>query len=310
MPMNASTLVLGAGELGRSVLRALARRRDEGVPMDLTVLLRRETVRSQEASKQQLMAELGSLDVRVAEGDLHKNSAEELAASFAAFGTVIGCAGFVAGTGVQRKITDAVLAAGVERYVPWQFGVDYDVIGRGSAQDLFDEQLEVREMLRAQGKTGWLIVSTGMFTSFLFEQSVGVVDLDRGIVRALRSWDNAVTVTTAEDIGELTAAILSLERPLTDQIVYTAGDTLTYERLANVVQTALGREVQRSLWSLEQLRRELAEEPGDALRKYRLVFAEGRGVAWPKESSFNGERGLPVTSVEQWLALYGERGGL
>jgi len=65
----------------------------------------------------------------------------------------------------------AVLDAGVRRYVPWQFGVDYDVIGRGSAQDLFDEQLDVRDALRSQSGTEWVIISTGMFTSFLFEPS-------------------------------------------------------------------------------------------------------------------------------------------
>src|SRR5579859_6468069 len=31
---------------------------------------------------------------------------------------------------------------------------------------------------------------------------------------------------------------------------------------------------------MDELKRELAEEPHDFLRKYRVVFAEGRGVAW------------------------------
>jgi len=54
----------------------------------------------------------------------------------------------------------------VKRYFPWQFGVDYDVIGRGSAQDLFDKQLDVRHLLRGQSGTEWVVVSTGMFMSF------------------------------------------------------------------------------------------------------------------------------------------------
>ncbi|MGF6660693.1 hypothetical protein QF000_002338 [Paraburkholderia atlantica] len=68
--------------------------------------------------------------------------------------------------GVQLKITQAALDAKVKRYFPWRFGVDYDIIGRGSAQVLFDEQLDVRDLLRAQTGTEWVIVSTGMFTSF------------------------------------------------------------------------------------------------------------------------------------------------
>ena len=76
------------------------------------------------------------------------------------------------------KIAQAALEGGVRRYFPWQFGVDYDVLGRGSAQDLFDEQLDVRDLLRGQSSTEWVIVSTGMFTNFLFEPSFGVVVFD------------------------------------------------------------------------------------------------------------------------------------
>lgn len=284
-----------------SVLRALARQRDKREPADLAVLLRAETIHSESPRKQQTIAELRSLGVRLIAGDLQSGSADDLASVFKPFRTVVGCTGFVAGSGIQRKIAAAALSAGIKRYVPWQFGVDYDVIGRGSAQDLFDEQLDVRGLLRAQTETDWLIVSTGMFTSFLFEPSFGVVDLDRGFVHALGSWENAVTVTTAEDIGELTAAILYTEPALANQVVYTAGDTITYERLAETVQAALGRELRRSVWTVERLKDELALEPADALRKYRVVFAEGRGVAWAKEKTFNGKNGIPVTDVEQWL---------
>jgi hypothetical protein len=35
-----------------------------------------------------------------------------------------------------------------------------------------------------------VIVSTGLFTSFLFEEQFGVVEWEKGIVRALGDWDN------------------------------------------------------------------------------------------------------------------------
>lgn len=63
----------------------------------------------------------------------------------------------------------------MKRDLPWQFGVHYDVIGKGSVQDLFDEQFECETLLRSQQAMEWIIVSTGMFTSFLFETSFGVV---------------------------------------------------------------------------------------------------------------------------------------
>jgi NmrA-like family len=74
--------------------------------------------------------------------------------------TVIGCTGFVAGRSIQLELARAALDSGVRRYFPWQFGVDYDAIGRGSAQDLFDVQLDVRDLLRSQDRLEWVIVST------------------------------------------------------------------------------------------------------------------------------------------------------
>jgi hypothetical protein len=70
------------------------------------------------------------------------------------------------------------LQARIPRYFPWQFGVDFDVIGRGSPQDIFDAQLDVRELLRSQQQTEW-VISTGMFMSYLFEPEFGVVDLQK-----------------------------------------------------------------------------------------------------------------------------------
>ena len=178
--------------------------------------------------------------------------------------------------------------------------MDYDVIGRGSAQELFDEQLDVRDLLRSQHKTEWIIISTGMFTSFLFEQALGVVDLQSHAVYALGSLDTAITATTAEDIGRLTAEILLVEPRVSNTVVYTAGDTMTYRQLANVLEGVVGQKFLRKENSVAELKQALARAPHDVMSKYRLVFAEGRGVAWAKEQTFNAQRGLDATSVEQW----------
>ena len=296
---NTSILVLGAGELGLAVLRGLATRAASFVDTSVTVLLRPSAIESPSAAKKQDIAELRSLGVNLLAGDL-ASSANDLSTLFKEFDTVIGCTGFVTGGGLQLKLARAVLDAAVRRYIPWQFGVDYDVIGRGSAQDLFDEQLDVRDLLRSQDRTEWVIISTGMFTSFLFEPSFGVVDLARNTIHALGSWDTAVTVTTPEDIGALTAAIVFAEPRIANRVVYTAGDTITYARLADVVDSVVGVKVTRVAWSVPELRKELAEDPDDALKKYRVVFAEGRGVAWPLEQTFNAQHGLAVADVKHW----------
>jgi hypothetical protein len=301
MPDKVSILVLGAGELGMAILRSLSNRVSQRSHTDLTVLLRPSTIATTDPIKQRDIAELRSLGVKFLAGDLVENSVAELAGLFKDFHTVIGCTGFVTGRRILLKQAQAALDAGVKRFIPWQFGVDYDIIGRGSAQDLFDEQLDVRDLLRSQDRMEWVIISTGMFTSFLFEPSFGVVDLANNRVHALGSWDNAVTVTTPEDIGELTAEIIFAEPRIANRVVYTAGDTITYRRLADIVDSMLDRKVQRVEWSVPLLKDELAKDPENSLKKYRVVFAEGRGVSWDKEQTFNAQRGIKVKNVDQWV---------
>lgn len=200
-----SILVLGAGELGLPVLRHLARVAKRAPGSRISVLLRDSTINSQAPEKKGKIDELRALGVQMVAADLVNDSIDQLAEVFAPFDTVVGCAGMVAGRETPMKLAKAAVQSGVKRYFPWQFGVDFEVIGRGSPQDLFDAQLDVRELLRAQDKTEWVIISTGMFTSFLFEPVFEVVDLENDTLNALGGLENTVTLTTPEDIGTLTA---------------------------------------------------------------------------------------------------------
>lgn len=143
-----------------------------------------------------------------------------------------------------------------------------------------------------------------MFTSFLFEPSFGVVDLSEPAVHALGSWNTELTVTTAEDIGALTAEILHFTPPFANQVVYVAGDTLSYAELADIVERVVGAPVTRTEWTIDHLLDDLEKHPADSMAKYRAVFAQGKGVAWPKESSFNALNGFPTSGALEWAATH------
>ncbi len=296
-----SILVLGAGELGQPVLRNLARRARDAKGMTISVLLRASTVSSDDPDKQRAIAELRELGIDIVVGDLVKSSIDELASLFTRYDTVIGCAGYAAGIDTPMKLAKAALQARIPRYFPWQFGVDFDVIGRGSPQDIFDAQLDVRELLRSQSQTEWVIISTGMFMSYLFEPEFGVVDLKNSEVHALGSLDTAVTLTTPDDIGKLTAEIVFAEPRIRNEIVFLAGDTVTYGEVADKLESGLGRPFRRSEWSVPFLMEELAKDPHNMMRKYRAAFAMGRGVAWDKEGTFNERHSIPVTDIDVWI---------
>jgi hypothetical protein len=140
-----------------------------------------------------------------------------------------------------------------------------------------------------------------MFTSFLFEPAFGVVDLAKSTVHALGTWDTQVTVTTPEDIGRLTAQIIFFEPRLIDQVVFVAGDTLSYRQLADILDEKLDHTLTRVEWTVPELNAALAAAPNDSLCKYRAVFAQGKGVAWDKTRTFNAIHGIELTTAADWI---------
>ena len=291
-------LVLGAGELGTAALDALAAHPQRG-PQPITVLLSSASTSSSDFSKQARNVKFESLGIKTLEGDIANATEDELAHLFAPFDTIIGCAGMTYPPGTQLKLARAILATETRFYLPWQFGVDYDVIGRGSSQNLFSEQLDVRDLLRQQTVTDWVIVSTGLFMSFLFNPVFGVVSPDRKVVTALGGWQNKVTVTAAKDIGRVVAELV-WAAPEVKGVVFTAGESLSFGQLAEVVEKVLGRKVEREERSVDELKDELATDPKNGILKYKVVFAEGKGVAWDKEETFNVKRGMKLQKVEEW----------
>lgn len=294
-------LVLGAGELGLPVLRNLALRAKDVEGTKISVLLRESTVTSDEPGKQFVITEIRNLGINIVTGDLVMSSVDDLASLFAQFDTVVGCTGYAAGINTPMKLAQAALQARIPRYFPWQFGADFDAIGRGSPQDIFDAQIDVRDLLRSQHETEWVIISTGIFMSYLFEPDFGMVDLQNDTVHALGSIDNTMTLTTPDDIGMLTAAIVFKTPRIRNEIVYIAGDTLTYAEVADKLQSALGRPFSCTEWSEQYLMDKLALNPQDMMSKYRAVFAQGRGVAWDKKQTFNERHNIPVTDVAAWI---------
>ncbi|KAL2862824.1 aromatic alcohol reductase [Aspergillus lucknowensis] len=305
-------LVLGAGELGTQVLVSLAQHPNRNITTStlISALLRPTTLTSTNPQKTKELDLLREHGITLIPGDITNDPIPTLVSIFSNYDTIISCTGFTAGPGTQLKVAQAVLAAKVQRYIPWQFGVDYDVIGRGSGQDLFDEQLDVRDLLRSQETTKWVIISTGMFTSFLFEESFGVVDFANGVVTALGSWGNRVTVTSPEDIGRVTAEVVlgshshsedeEEQDAFGDKPIFIAGDTLSYAQLAELVERVTGRQFERRLRTVQAAREDLAKDPGNALFKYEIVFGEGRGVAWDVNETWNYQQGMKAQTAEEW----------
>lgn len=293
--MEKSFLIIGAGEVGLAMLNSLYDYQEKhGQQLKIGVL-----VQPLASSIARVKNNSRFTNITVESLDLINASMQNLMAVFKNYDTVICCSGFSTGKGMQVKITRAVLDAGVSRYVPWQFGVDYDKIGKGSAQPVFDEQLDVRNLLRAQDKTKWIIVSTGMITSFLFREDFGVLSLSNRIVHALGSWNHSLTLTSCEDIGKLTIEVLFFQPEILDKVIFVSGETVTFEEIARKMEHIFQTQFERILWDTAHLESELTKNPDDIFNKYRLVFTHP-GVTWPMQQTFNYQNDIPTIGIEEW----------
>ncbi|KAM4057218.1 nmrA-like family protein [Hirsutella rhossiliensis] len=327
--MMESVLIIGAGELGLCVIEALAAHPQRNRMKKMSVLVRAATLESTAAAeKQQTVQRIRALGAEFETADVVQASVAELAGILSRYGTVVSCSGMELPAGTQTKLAQAALAGRVRRYFPWQFGMDYEAIGEGSSQHLFDEQLRVRAMLREAtaveeqeeqeeqggskgGGTEWVIVSTGLFMSFLFVAAFGVVDLEKRTVRALGGWEQELTATTPRDIGRATAEVVVDPREIRNQVVYTAGDTISYARLADTLDGHFGgAPFRRELWDAATLRRQVEEADGGeaVMARYRDTFAQGRGVAWGMDGTLNAQRGMAMTDVDGYLREMGAGG--
>ncbi|KAI8721571.1 NmrA domain-containing protein [Fusarium sp. LHS14.1] len=271
------------------------------------VLVRPETLSSPSPAKKQNIDEIQSLGIKIQSGDFIVGSASELAVIFQPFDIIIQCAGYGMPKGTQVKVTQAALQAKVPRFFPWQFGLDFDQIPEASYEGMFDDNKLVRKMLREQEGIDWTVVSNGLFMSYLFLPSFGVVDAKKRVVRALGSWENKTAITLPEDIGKMVAEVVyapSKESP--DHMVYLSGDTITYSRLADLVEEHFKIKFTRELWTIPKLKEDLENDPGNLWKKYRVVFATGHGVFWGEEESFNVKRQIPLTSVPDYLEHNGK----
>ncbi|KAK3983873.1 hypothetical protein QBC44DRAFT_337960 [Cladorrhinum sp. PSN332] len=252
--------------------------------------------------------------VSYTQADITATPLDALTNLFNSHSTIIQASGFSFPAGTHLKIAKAALTAPhVRHFIPWQFGVDYDAIGKGSAhKELFDEFLDVRELLRSDqagdGKKKWTIVSSGLFMSFLFGvREFGVVDFKQGVVvRGLGGWGNKVTLTDVDGIGRMVAEVVfnddEVERGV---VVYIGGETVTYGEIANLLQDILQNrmmmEIKREELGLEEIRARLVEDPDDKMAKYQSVFGEGVGVWWDEERMLNRRLGIRLKGVREWL---------
>lgn len=302
MPQGLVILAGATGDLGGRIMRQLLRR---GASV-------RALVRPGSAAK---LGALTSLGVEVVEADYGDAAALTQACRGGAcvVSALSGLRPVI--VDAQAALLDAAVAAGVPRFIPSDFCIDYTTLPRGANRNL-DLRAEFRRRLDAAPIAATSVLN-GMFADLLTGQAPMVV---APITRVVYwgSADQPLDFTTIDDTAAFTAAA-ALDSS-TPRDLRIAGDVLTARDLVPVATDAIGRPFRLlragglgRLDLLIRITRTLAPAKGETFpawqgMQYMRDMFSGRVKLEPLDNDRYPE--LRWTGVREVLAAhYGSRAG-
>jgi nucleoside-diphosphate-sugar epimerase len=223
--MNHSTIVLAgaSGNLGERIARALLARKAQ-----VRALVRRGTARDK-------VARLRTLGVELAEVDFQDASA--LATACAGASCVVsalsGLRDVIVDT--QTLLLEATLAAGVPRFIPSDFSIDFTKLPPGK-----NRNLDLRRDFKARLDKA-PVAATSIFNGAFADMLTGQAPFILFKLKRVLYWEDAdqrMDFTTVDDTATFTAAA-ALDAS-TPRALHIAGEQLSARELATVASEVTG----------------------------------------------------------------------
>lgn len=141
-------------------------------------------------------------------------------------------------TSVQESLIDAAIEAGVQRFIPSEFGGDTRNAAGVELSPIYRGKLNVVEYLQSKkGKIEYTIVPTGPFLEFGIQIGFLGNDLKQDKFTITEGGDNKFTATTLPQVGEGVAAILKHDKETANQYVPLESFLITQNELHAALET-------------------------------------------------------------------------
>ncbi|NJN48642.1 MAG: NmrA family NAD(P)-binding protein [Alkalinema sp. RL_2_19] len=278
MATKTPVLVVGAtGTLGFEIAKQLSRQ--EGVQVHALVRLGGEA----NPRKQEKLEALRQHNVNLITGDiLDKTSLQNACKQIeVVISAVNGDANImVAG---QTNLIQAAEAAGVRRFIPSDYSVDYRKLDWGDNYQL-NFRKAILTTLQGSQRLSYTLILSGVFMETLFNPFGIVFDFQKGRFKYWGDGHTAFDVTSLHDVAAYTAAA-ALDEGMANQALEVAGDTLTMKQLqALYEENTIEVLHERNLGSVSDLlhwiavHREYSTTPNRYLaQQYHYALVSGKG---------------------------------
>lgn len=279
-----NVLIVGAtGNLGPHIVKALVKNGHH-----VSALMR--SISMDDISKTQPFVDQG---VQLLEGNFEDN--DSLKRACRKQDVVISCAG---GDQIMNQIRLAKAAqdAGVERFIPSEFGIDPYVAEKGSC-DLYDAKAVVQEQIKETGIGFTPIYSNG----FMEFWATGLGELGAtsppNRVKVFGDGHMSAHMTALSDIGQYTAAIVEDAKTINKEVLISTTNS-TQNEMVSLWEDISGKTVEKEFVSSDQLDGIInsSTTPDSMLTK---IFTQLHRSVWIKGEA-NKERNGVLNAVSRY----------
>jgi uncharacterized protein YbjT (DUF2867 family) len=291
-PQSQRVLVIGYGTAGSHILRALAAQPDR---FRTSMLVKPESIES----KKDALSPFRELGIEVLPGDVTADEATLI--SLLKGVDVLITALNPPLMAAQVPLAKAALTAGVKRFVPTEFGVEIERMGKDSPMGSFAwNKVEARHAIIASG-VPYTLIQCSIWTEHLLSP-LRILDVASRTAHITGSMDNRISTTTLPDMAALTLIIIDDPSTLNADI-HIASQTLTWRELLAAAERATGEKWTASVRTLEETQAWVATHHSDFRSTFELIIALGKGVAWSHEETWNVHHHpeFKTTTVEEFI---------
>ncbi|KAI5918817.1 oxidoreductase CipA-like protein [Camillea tinctor] len=198
-------------------------------------------------------------NLTIREVDFH--SVESLTQALLGTQVVISCLATLA-IGSQNPLIDAAVAAGVQRFIPAEFGMD--------SQNPFSAQLPVcapkvatQKYLQAKSSSNpgftYTAIANGLFLDWGLEAGI-ILDIPQHTATLYNGGDVPFSATLLADVAKAVLGVIAHQPETANRVVYVQSTVATQNQLIWYAKEKDGREWDTVIKDTEQIRRESLAE--------------------------------------------------
>ena len=195
------------------------------------------------------------------------------------------------GTG-QYSFINAAIEAGVQRYIPSEFGHDHRNAASVELSELIAEKAKVFRYLESkQSQISWTIVPSGPFYDFDLKIGFCGINVKENKATVTAGGNTKYSCSTMPQVGDAVAAILKHDKETANQFVNLESFATTQNETLALVQKVTGKEFAVEHQSGEVLIEgsKAGIKAGNFFANYGLIqaadFIPGYGAEWSEEAA-------------------------